>query len=272
MGDPRHKKGERSDMDIATVIGAVIAVSGILWAMYVCTHGRLGAFFSMEGVVVVLCGSCAAVLMAFPLKTVMDVFLYLKQWLMGKDRPVNNLLKELVSYAEVARRDGMLALEDAVKKQEDPFLRKGLQLAIDGTDPEIIEQTLEIEIEALEKRHKKGKRLFEVMGAFGPGFGLTATLIGQIAMFQNLGSDTSAIGQNLALALCATLYGCILCNVVCGPIANKLSVRSEDEKFRKEMVMVGIMSIQSGDNPHVVEMKLHAFLSERQRKLLEKNH
>jgi len=258
-------------MDIATLFGAIIAVGAIIWAMYEQSHGRMGAFFSMEGVVVVICGSFAAVCMAMPLKTVLSVFGYLKKWLLSKELPVDQLVKELVGYAEVARRDGMLALEDSVKKQTDPFLKKGLQLAIDGTDPEIIEQTLEIEVDALAERHKKGKRFFEIMGAFGPGFGLTATLIGQIAMFLNLGGDTAAIGKGLAMALCATLYGCILCNVVCGPIANKLSIRSEEEQFRKEMTMTGIMSIQSGDNPHVVEMKLHSFLSDRQRQALERS-
>lgn len=258
-------------MDIATVVGAIVAVGAVFWAMYEQSHGSLEAFYSTEGVVVVLLGSFAAVCMAMPLKTVLDTWGFVKQWMFGKELAVDQLVSELVGYAEVARRDGMLALEDAVKQQKDPYLKKGLQLAIDGTDPEIIEETLHIEIEALAERHKKGKRLFDIMGAFGPGFGLTATLIGQIAMFRNLGGDTNAIGNGLAMALCATLYGAILCNVVCGPIANKLAVRSEEEQFRKEMTMVGIMSIQSGDNPHVVEMKLHSFLSERQRAALEKS-
>ncbi len=258
-------------MDIATIIGMIIGFGGIIWAMYETTHGNIGAFFSTEGFVVVIGGSIACVFMAMPLKSVLDVFNYLKKWIFGKDIKVDNIVKQLVSYAEVARRDGMLALEDALKEQEDPYLKKGLQLAIDGTDPEIIEQTLRIEVDALAERHKKGKKLFEIMGKFGPGFGLTATIIGQIAMFQNLGGDTSSIGQALAVALCATLYGCIIANVICGPIGDKLTIRSEEEQFLKEMILVGIMSIQSGDNPHVVEMKLKSFLSERQRKALEKN-
>ena len=145
-----------------------------------------------------------------------------------------------------------------------------MQLAIDGTDPEIIDQTLRIEIDALTQRHKQGKKFFELMGKYGPGFGLTATLIGQVAMFKNLGGDSSSIGKALAVALLGTLYGCILCNVICGPIADKLTIRSAEEQFVREMTLVGIMSIQSGDNPHVVEMKLESFLSERQKRSLEK--
>jgi len=257
-------------MDIATIIGIILAFGGIVWAMYESTHGHIDAFFSAEGLVVVVAGSFAAGCMAMPMKTIKDVFGILKKWVFVRHLPLDRLVKELVSYAEVARRDGMLALEDVVKKQQDPFLKKGLQLAIDGTDPEIIEQTLNIEVESVAERHKNGKRYFEMVGAFGPGFGLTATLIGQIAMFRNLGGDITKIGHGLSMALCATLYGCIICNAICGPIANKLGVRSAEEQLLKEMTMVGIMSIQAGDNPNVVEMKLHSFLSEKQRKTLGK--
>ncbi len=242
-------------MDIATLIGIIVAVGGIVWAMYEQTHGDLGTFYSTEGFVLVLGGSFAAVCLSMPLKSVLAVFGYTKKWLLGKELPIDNLLKSLVGYAEIARRDGMLALEEALKTQSDPFLKKGLQLAVDGTDPEIIEQTLEIEIEALAERHKAGKKFFELMGKYGPGFGLTATLIGQVAMFKNLGGDSAAIGSALAVALLGTFYGCIICNVICGPIADKLAIRSAEEQFVRQMTMVGIMSIQSGDNPHVVEMK-----------------
>lgn len=258
-------------MDIATVLGIILGFGGLIWAMWESTEGHMETFFSPEAMVVVVGGSFAAGLMSLPMKTVKDTFAILKKFLFVKISPVNDLVTQLVGYAEVARRDGMLALEDAVKQQADPFLKKGLQLAIDGTDPEIIERTLELEIDAIAERHKNGKKFFETIGAFGPGFGLTATLIGQIAMFRNLGTDIKAIGAGLSLALCATMYGCIIMNAICGPIANKLGVRSEEERFIKEMVLVGIMSIQAGDNPHVVEMKMHSFLSEKERQALKKS-
>ncbi len=257
-------------MDLATIIGIAIAGGGITWAMWEQTEGQLSTFYSSEGVVLVLGGAFAAACMSMPLGSILNVAGYMKKWLFGKEIPMENLIKSLVGYAEIARRDGMLALEEAIKQQQDPFLRKGLQLAIDGTDPEIIEQTLKIEINALSERHKSGKKLFELMGKYGPGFGLTATIIGQVAMFRNLGGDSAAIGSALAVALLGTLYGCLLCNVICGPIADKLAIRSAEEQFVREMTMAGIMSIQSGDNPHVVEMKLEAFLSDRQKKALKK--
>jgi len=259
-------------MDIATIIGMIIGYGGLIWAMYESTHGNMAAFYSTEGIVVVVMGTFAAGCLAMPMETVKDVFGITKKWLFVKHIPMDKVVKELVGYAEVARRDGMLALEESIKQQEDPFMKKGLQLAIDGTDPEIIEQTLKIEIKALGERHKRGKKFVEMMSAFGPGFGLTATLIGQVAMFQSLGGDIGVIGAKLAMALCATLYGAIICNAIAGPFASKLGVRSAEEQFHRQMMMVGIMSIQAGDNPNVVEMKLHSFLSARERKLLEKDH
>jgi len=257
-------------MDIASLIGLIIAAGGIIYAMYEGTHGDFSAFYSEEGVVVVLGGSIAAAALSLPLKTTLNAGKYFKKILFHKAAPVDEIVRQLVGYAEVARRDGMLALEEVIKTQEDPFMQKGLQLAIDGTDPEIIEETMQIEIDALTERHKGGRKFFELIGKYGPGFGLTCTLIGQICMFRSMGGDAGAVGKGLALALLATLYGCILCNVICGPMADKLAVRSEEERFSKEMVLTGILSIQSGDNPHVVEMKLYSFLSKSERESLEK--
>ena len=258
-------------MDIATIIGIVVAGSSIIWAMYEGTHGKLSTFISGEGVVLVVGGSFAAVCLSMPLKSVLSVGGYVKNWLFTKEASMEELIKQIVGYAEIARRDGMLALEGALKQQSDPFLRKGLQLAMDGTDPTTLEQTLRIEIGALAERHRDGKKFFELMAKFGPGFGLTATLVGQVCMFQNLGGDSASIGKALAVALLGTLYGCLICNVIAGPIGEKLGLRSAEEQFVKEMTLVGVMSIQAGDNPHVVQMKLQAFLSEKQRMGLDKH-
>ncbi len=251
-------------MDIATIIGIVFAIGAIVWAMYEGTHGHLEAFYSTEGFVLVLGGSFAAVCLSMPLRSVLNVAGYMKQWLFAKEVPLHSIITQIVAYAELARREGVLALEKEVQKQTDPFFKKGLQLAVDGMDGDTIEKTMEIQIGALAERHKQGKKFFELMGKYGPGFGLTATLIGQIAMFRNLGGDSAAIGKALAIALIGTLYGCLICNVMCGPIADKLSLRSAEEQFAKQMIIVGIKSIQAGDNPRIVEMKLHAFLSERE--------
>lgn len=257
-------------MDFATIIGIAFAVGAIIWAMYEGTHGHLEAFYSAEGFVLVLGGSFAAVCLSMPLRTVLNMFGYLKNWIFAREVPIHDTIRKLVEYAELARREGMLSLEKVLAQQTDPFLKKGLQLAVDGCDAEMIEQALQIEIEALAERHKQGKKFFELMGKYGPGFGLIATLVGQIAMFRNLGGDSAAIGKALAIALIGTLYGCMICNVVCGPIADKLAIRSSEERMAREMILVGIRSIQAGDNPRMVEMKLHSFLSDRERRALKK--
>ncbi len=251
-------------MDFATVIGIVFSVGAILWAMYEGTHGHLSTFYSSEGFVLVLGGSFAAVCLSMPLRSVLNMHGYLKHWLFAKELRPHELIQEMVGYAEIARREGVLALEKELAKQKHPFLKQGLQLTIDAMDDATIERTMGIQVEALAERHKSGKKFFELMGKYGPGFGLTATLIGQVAMFRNLGGDSAAIGQALAIALLGTLYGCLICNVVCGPIADKLALRSSEEQFVMGMIIAGIRSIQAGDNPRVVEMKLRSFLSHRE--------
>jgi len=255
-------------MDLATLIGVITACGALIWAMYEGTHGHLSAFYSTEGVVLVIGGSFAAVCLSMPLRSVLDVFGYIKHWLFTKEHPPHVVIQEIVHYAEIARREGVLALENEITKQEDPFLRKGLQLCVDSMDTAMIETTMRIEIEALAERHKKGKKFFELMGKYGPGFGLIATLVGQVAMFRNLGGDSAAIGQALAIALLGTLYGCILCNVICGPIADKLGIRSAHEQFVREMMLVGILGLQAGDNPRMVQIKMQSFLSNREQRAL----
>ena len=255
-------------MDIATLIGAVTAVGAIVWAMYEGTHGHLSAFYSTEGFVLVVGGSLAAVCLSMPLRSVLEVFGYLKQWIVSKETQPHTIIQQFVHFAELARREGVLALENELPNQTDPFLKKGLQLCVDSMDAAVIERAMRIEIDALAERHKKGKKFFELMGKYGPGFGLTATLIGQVAMFRNMGGDSAAIGQALAIALLGTLYGCIICNVICGPIADKLAIRSADEQFIREMMLVGILGLQSGDNPRMVQLKMQSFLSQREQSRL----
>jgi chemotaxis protein MotA len=215
-------------------------------------------------------GALGATMMSMPMHTVTGVVNYLKKWALNKETHVEHVIKELVGYAETARRDGVLALESIAREAPDAFLRRGLQLTIDGTDPEIIERILRIEIDSMGERHKHGKHFFGTMAKFGPGFGLMATLIAQVAMFKNLGGDASVIGKALAVALTGTLYGCMLQNLVAGPISEKLAMRSHEEVFAKEIMLQGILAIQAGNNPRVVEMQLMSFLSTKQQAAIPK--
>ncbi len=215
-------------------------------------------------------GSIGAALMSMPLHNITGAAGFIMKWVMNKEAHVEHMIKEMVQYAETARRDGVLALETVAREAPDAFLRRGLQLTIDGTDPEIIERILRIEIDAMSERHKHGKHLFHTLAKFGPGFGLMATLIAQVAMFRHLDGDASVIGKALAIALTGTLYGCILQNLVAGPVAEKLALRSQEEVFAKEIIMAGVLSIQAGNNPRVVEMQLLSFLSPRQQAAIPK--
>src|SRR5690349_13066682 len=257
-------------MDLATVIGLLLAWGAVIYSMFHATHGQLGAYFKPAEIFLVVGGSIGAAMLSMPLHNLTNAVQFIKKWLFNKDAHIEHLIKEMVNYAETARRDGVLALESVAREAPDPFLRRGLQLTIDGTDPEIIERILRIEIEAMAERHKHGKHLFHTLAKFGPGFGLMATLIAQVAMFKSLGGEASAIGKALAVALTGTLYGCILQNLVAGPIAEKLALRSHEEAFAKEIILQGVLSIQAGNNPRVVEMQLLSFLSAKQQAAIPK--
>jgi chemotaxis protein MotA len=248
-------------MDLATLFGFLLAWGAVLFSMYHASEGAMGAYFKPAEIFLVLGGATGAAMMSMPLHIVTGCVSQLKKWLFNKHVHIDHLIKEMVEYAETARRDGVLALETVAREAPDPFLRRGLQLTIDGTDPDIIERIMRIEIDATIERHKHGKHFFHTLAKFGPGFGLMATLIAQVAMFLHLDGDASVIGKALAIALTGTLYGCILQNLLAGPVAEKLSLRSQEEIFAKEIVLQGVLSIQAGNNPRVVEMQLLSFLS-----------
>lgn len=259
---------EKLAMDLATVIGLVLAWCAVIFSMYEAAHGALGAYLKPGEMFLVFGGSVGAALLSMPLHSVTCTIGTVKKWLFNRDAHVQHLIKQMVQYAETARRDGVLALESVAREAPDAFLRRGLQLTIDGTDPEIIERILRIEIDAMIERHKHGRHFFHTLAKFGPGFGLMGTLIAQVAMFRNLSGDAGVVGQALAIALTATLYGCILQNLIAGPVAEKLGVRSAEEAFQKEIILQGILSIQAGNNPRVVEMQLLSFLSSYQQTAL----
>jgi chemotaxis protein MotA len=178
------------------------------------------------------------------------------------------VIGKMVTYAERARREGMLALEEDSENEEDEFLRKGLRLAVDGTDPQLLEKILSTDIAQISARHKEGKKILEAGGAFAPAFGMIGTLVGLVNMLASL-EDPTSIGAGMATALITTFYGAVLANAFFLPLAGKLENRSEEEILVKEMVIDGIMAIQSGDSPRIVEEKLRSFLSPALRRKMD---
>lgn len=173
-------------------------------------------------------------------------------------------IRLLVDLAQKARREGLLALDEEAEELDDYFLRKGLRLVVDGADPETVRQILDIEITFLEERHQSGQRIFDHLGAVAPAFGMVGTVIGLIIMLGNLDNPES-IGPAMAVALITTFYGVVLANLIFLPIAGKLRVISDEEVLMREVMIEGILSIQAGENPYIVEQKLESFLAPDQR-------
>ena len=246
-------------MDIATIVGILVGALLLGWSIMSSAGESAGVFINVPSLLIVFGGAASAVLISFPLKNVLGMFGVVRKTLQQKSRSPVKLIKDLVSYAEVARRDGILSLENLTKEIDDEFIVKGIQMAVDGTDPELIEQIMTSELESLEERHSSGKALLDALGKYAPAFGMIGTLIGLVVMLANL-DDPDKIGPGMAVALITTLYGAIAANLVFIPMADKLEKRSGEEILLKTIVIKGVMSIQSGDNPRIVEQKLKTFL------------
>ncbi|MEQ9616911.1 MAG: motility protein A [Phycisphaerales bacterium] len=244
-------------MDISTIIGVILGFA--LIGIAIVLGGSPGAYVDIPSVMIVGGGSVAALMSAFPLAKVLRLPAVLKKTLQPGASDPNALITQIVSFAEVARRDGILALEGMTEQMKDALLVLGIKMAVDGTDPELIEQIMDADIENMMTRHDNGKGLFDCMGKYAPAFGMIGTLIGLVAMLANM-SDPSAIGAGMAAALLTTMYGAIIANVVFLPLADKLAVKNEEELLVKMIILKGVMSIQAGDNPRVVEQKLLTFL------------
>lgn len=250
-------------MDIATVIGVVLAL-GLILAAILVGGGVITAFIDVPSMLVVVGGAIAAVMIAFPLKNFLSIFGVTMKAFLYKLDSIPEIISQLVSLAETARKDGLLALESRVSEIENPFIVLGIQMAIDGTRPEVMEDILRTELDAVATRHRDGKALLDQGGRFAPAFGMIGTLIGLIIMLGDM-SDPSKIGAGMAVALLTTLYGAILSNALCLPLAEKLGFTNKQELLTMEIVVRGIMAIQAGENPRVIEQKLNTFVPPKQR-------
>jgi chemotaxis protein MotA len=245
-------------MDIATLVGVFVAFTLIVTAI-ILGGGSFIAFFDAPSVMVVVGGAIAATLISYPLRNFLSVFGVSMKVLLYKLDSIPDLVEEIVSLAETARRDGLLALESRLDDIENPFIVLGVQMAVDGTRPEVMEDILRTEIDAVATRHRDGKGLLDCMGRFAPAFGMIGTLMGLVIMLGDM-SDPASIGKGMAVALLTTLYGAIASNVVFLPFAEKLGFTNKQELLAMEIIVRGIMAIQSGENPRVIEQKLNTFI------------
>ncbi len=245
-------------MDLGTVIGIVLIMALLLGAMAMGVG--VGAYIDIPSVLIVVGGSIGALMVSFkPSQMKAFTKIFMKAIKPGEE-DVAELIKKLVEFATKARKDGILALESEVNSEENEFLKKGLSMAIDGSEPDTIRELLEIEMEQTSTRHKVHGSIFSQWAGLAGAMGMVGTLIGLVAMLLNM-ADPSAIGPSMAVALLTTMYGAIIGNVFGTPIYNILNVRNDEETKVKEMILSGIMSIQSGDAPRVLEAKLLSYLA-----------
>lgn len=248
-------------MDLATLLGLLGGLTIV--GLSILMKSSFGAFVDYASVGVVLGGAVCAVLISFPLRNFLGAVRVALKALFNRQEDYRKLIEQIVSLAETARRDGLLALEGRIEELSNPFVILGIQMAVDGTRPEVIEDVLRTEMSAVAARHKNGKSVIEQLGRFAPAFGMIGTLIGLVIMLGNMDPDT--IGSGMAVALLTTLYGAIAANLVFLPIAEKLGFLSKHELTAMEIALRGIMAIQSGENPRVIEQKLNTFLPPKQR-------
>jgi len=244
-------------MDIATFIGTIATFALLVSAIMMATS--IGAFVSIPSLLIVLGGTICATMINYPLQDVIRSIKIVQKAFFAKTLTVGEIIANFVNYASKARKEGILALEGTIPEIQDDFLKKGLQLTIDGLEPQSITDIMETEIAWIEDRHRLGAEIFQTMGTFAPAFGMIGTLIGLVAMLQSM-EDPSTIGPSMAVALITTFYGAVLANVLFLPIAGKLKARSKEETLVKEMILHGIISLSRGDNPRIIEQKLHSFL------------
>lgn len=250
-------------MDIATLLGIVIAYALVFVSLLL--GPGVGVYIDIPSVLIVIGGTFGIIFMNYPMNKVFNIIAIVMKTFLFKSEDPSKLIEQLVNFAVRARRDGILALESAEGEISDEFLKKGIRLAVDGTEPEVIKSILETELSYMEERHKEGVGILESIASFAPAMGMIGTLIGLVAMLQTM-NDPSSIGPAMAVALLTTFYGAIIANLFAAPLAGKLKTRSAEEILLREIMIAGIMAIQAGDNPRIVEQKLNAYLPPKMRK------
>lgn len=244
-------------MDVSTFIGIIVGFSLVISA--IVFGGGIGIFFNLPAAMIVLGGTLGITLIRHSLNEVIGMARVVKNAFFVKMWSYEQVVDLFLDLAHKARKEGILSLDDELPNLKDEFLVKALQMAIDGIDPDSIKEILEREIDYLQERHHSGAEILETMGTFFPAMGMIGTLIGLVQMLRTM-SDPSTIGPAMAVALLTTFYGAVGANLICLPMAGKLRARSKEESIIKEMIIVGVISLTMGENPRILEQKLHSFV------------
>ena len=253
----------KTTMDLATILGIVLSFGLILLA--ILSGGDVMLFVHGPSMLIVFGGTIGATLTHYPLPVALKLGKIIGKTFTSKIPASDSIIDQFMDYANRARREGILALESIVKGLDNAFLRKGLQLTVDGLEPDAIQAILEVEIGNTENRHGTGIDLLNALAAYAPALGMIGTVIGLVQMLQNM-DDPSKIGPAMAVALITTFYGAVLANLVFLPMVGKLKQRSKEEILIMEMQMEGILGISRGENPRIIREKLSSFQAPKDRK------
>lgn len=248
-------------MEKTTIIGIGAGLACII--ISIAMSGDVMSFVDIPSIFIVFGGVIASTIVSYPgksLKTLKTVYMNAFK---TKKIDLNEDIEMIIRIANIARREGLLALEDAMEDVDNPFLKKGIMLIVDGADTELVKNILETEITFIQERHGQGQAIILSMASYAPAFGMIGTLIGLINMLKDL-SDVDALGPGMAVALITTFYGVVLANLVFTPIAKKLKAQSDSEALQKELYMEGLLSIQDGENPRIIKDKLTSFIARRE--------
>lgn len=252
-------------MDIASLVGLVLgAVMVIFGIIYGDGMSALNGFGDFSSVIITIGGSLSGVLASNGIEEFVNGLKSYPLIFKVDKSSTTDTIKQIISLSNVARKEGLLALEESASDIEDEFLKKGVMLVVDGTDPELVRGILETDLVCIEARHKKVTGFYEKWAELGPAWGMIGTLIGLVKMLVKL-DDASAIGPAMSVALLTTLYGSLIANWICSPAVSKMKLRNTQEITMKEVVVEGLLSIQAGENPRVIEEKLKSFLSPKVR-------
>lgn len=245
-------------MDIASIGGVIVAVLGILAGMMI-EGGNIGQITQPTAALIVLGGTTGAVLLQFPLKIVLAALKQMFKIFFSGEADNEKVLKQLVQFANKARKSGIVSLDQDLNSIEDPFFRQALMLAIDGMEPNEVRKIMQMELDNKSEMEEKVPQVFEAAGGYSPTVGIIGAVLGLIQVMQHL-DNISEVGRGIAVAFVATIYGVGLANLVCLPAAGKLKIRHREEQMAKEMVLEGVISILEGMNPRMMETKLRTFL------------
>lgn len=255
-------------MDITTLLGVILGILVIIWGI---GTGSLPDFIDIDSVYITVGGTICAVLASFPFNQLGKIGSHMKILMFGSKYKPEAAINKLVELAQLARKNGLLALEEKAGEINDPFFKRGVLLVVDAMEAEKVRSMLEDEIEAMDQRHDAGAAIYEKASIYAPAFGMIGTLVGLIKMLNEMNLDegsSASLGLSMATALITTFYGCVLANLLFLPIAKKLRIRNDEEILYRQIIVEGVVGIQCGDNPKSLKEKLVSNLSQKQQNKL----